>query len=49
MKYHIIWELLKEYLVPNMGTLIIWAVVFSIVGFVFGIIFVRFLNKKKIF
>ncbi len=44
-----IWEITKEYVLPNIGWFIFWIVLFIIIGLILGIVFNVFLYRKNIF
>jgi hypothetical protein len=44
-----IWEITKEYVLPNIGWFIFWIVLFVIIGLILGIVFNVFLYRKNIF
>lgn len=44
-----IWEISKEYVLPNIGWFIFWIVLFIIIGLILGIVFNVFLYRKNIF
>lgn len=44
-----IWELSKQFILPNIGWFIFWIVLFIVLGFILGIVFNVFLYRKNIF
>lgn len=44
-----IWEISKEYVLPNIGWFIFWIILFLIIGLILGIVFNVFLYRKNIF
>lgn len=44
-----VWEISKQYILPNIGWFIFWLVLFIILGLILGIVFNVFLYRKNIF